>query len=185
MYNLLMNKGIIVKEIKTKLGLSANTNTIDLICSAIATGLDFEKACLAIGLSNSDSKKLRKDCIALSEGDPRCAEFTADYKELLRYAIQHIMKAQAEGELELLNIIKTQALGDWKAADRLLQIMRPERYGKRTFIERSDPLTSAAKKTEDFSEMSDEDLRNIIEGEVIPDEVSNITDEELNKTDDE
>lgn len=177
-------KGIIVRNAKTSMGLAVTTGTIDLLCTAVATGLEYETAAVAVGIKLRQAKRLLKDAIAYAEEDVRAQQFDEPYKVLLEYLVEHLMKAQAEGELALLKNIKGAAeAGDWKAAKALLEIMRPERYSKKAFIYRSPQISATGNKIVDMSEMSDKQLRDIIEGDyqVVSEETQ--TDEELNNAD--
>lgn len=177
-------KGVIVTQAKSALGFTITTGTIDLVCQAISTGLEYETAAVACGVKLKQARKLMKDALALAEDNPRASEFDEPYKALLTYMVEHIMTAQAQGELALLEYIAGAAKTDWKAADRLLQIMRPDRYSKRAFIYRSPLSEAGSKKAVDMSELSDKELRNIIEGEYqVVSEVKQ-TDEEINEAND-
>lgn len=183
-------KGVIVKQTRSLLGFSITTATIDLICEGVRHALEYERAAVLSGISIWQARKLRKDATDLATGSPKAAEFDETYKALLEYLISKLTIAQAEGERELLDIMRTAAIGDWKAADRLLQIMRPERYSKRSIVVTSDPIPTQGAKPINFEELSEADLQQYIDAELMPDEVFEQpvepvinTDEEINNSD--
>jgi len=163
--------GIIVTHTRSLLGFSVTTSTIDLLAAAVEVGLDYDRAATMAHLSKGQANKLRKDAGELVNDTLKAQAFTEDYKALLWYFVEAITTAQAKGELDALEKIKSAGSVDWKAADRWLQITRPERYSKRSFIY-SEALPTTASKNVNFDEMSDEKLRELVSGsEIIDGEV--------------
>ena len=177
-----MAKGIIVKPSKPRLGISVTPSIIDLICNGVENALQFEQAAMLAGLSIWQAKKLKRDATDLITGAERAKEFDEAYASLLSYFAENIVKAQAKGEQYLLKIMREAAPQDWKAANRLLEIMRPERYGKRSVIVTSDPLPASNANNINFEELPDSKLQEFIDGEFVSEEEleqSDNTEEEI------
>ena len=64
-----------------------------------------------------------------------------DERGVFREFYESVKKAQAEGEQELLQIIRDTAARNWTAAAWMLERMHPEKYGKREkHVETAFPL---------------------------------------------
>jgi hypothetical protein len=85
----------------------------------------------ALGVSHTTYYTWLKKGEAWKEGDdPLYLEF-----------LESIKKGEAEGEQELLGIIKTAAKRNWTAAAWMLERMHPDRYGRKEQIDLDGKLT--------------------------------------------
>lgn len=97
----------------------------------VKTGVDLDTAARAVGISPRTFYNYKADARAMIAGEMRVREFPEEYVELLGKFIEHVMKAEAEAEIEMAQVVVDAAQTDWKAALEWLSRRRPERWGKK------------------------------------------------------
>lgn len=94
---------------------------IKLICDSVRKGNYIETAAAAAGISKQTLYSWLK--AGAREEDPLAVEFLDAYK-----------KAEAEAEAANVNMIRTWARKDWKAAAWMLERKNPDKWGRRDRI---------------------------------------------------
>lgn len=108
---------------------------IEQLAKFVKTGVDIDTAARAVGISPRTFYNYKADAKAMINNEIRVREFSEEYIELLSLFIERVMKAEAEAEIEMAQVVVDAASTDWKAALEWLSRRHPERWGKKQSTE--------------------------------------------------